>query len=202
VVSWPLRKGAKLRCGRAAKLRCGRAAKLSGGIRQRRSGCDDHGEGRRRWRALEAATTKSAVVELMRIAWRTGGAIATCVVADARARRNPSTGSSASASMSSCRRGHTYLMVVVDHDTGRLVWAKAGRDRATLQCFFDLLCPGRAAKIRLMSADAAEWISDCTTNCENATLCLDPFPHRAVGLPGPRRRAPGAMGRRPGGRCG
>lgn len=56
------------------------------------------------------------------------------------------------------------------------MWAKAGHDRATLQSFFDLLGPERAAKIRLISADAAEWIGECaTTNCENATLCLDPF---------------------------
>ena len=67
-------------------------------------------------------------------------------------------------------------MVVVDHDSGRLVWAADGHDRATLQQFFDLLGPERAAKIRLVSADAAEWIGDCaTTACENATLCLDPF---------------------------
>lgn len=55
---------------------------------------------------------------------------------------------------------HKYLMVVVDHDSDRLVWAAAGHDRATLQGFFDLLGPERAAKIRLVSADAAEWIGD------------------------------------------
>jgi len=56
------------------------------------------------------------------------------------------------------------------------VWAKAGRDRATLQEFFDLLGPQRASRIRLISADAAEWIGDCAlAACQNATLCLDPF---------------------------
>ena len=39
-------------------------------------------------------------------------------------------------------------MVVVDHDSGRLVWAAAGHDRATLQKFFDLLGPQRASRIR------------------------------------------------------
>ena len=43
----------------------------------------------------------------------------------------------------SYKRGHRYLTVVVDHDTGRLVWAKAGHNRATLQEFFDLLGPER-----------------------------------------------------------
>jgi transposase len=65
---------------------------------------------------------------------------------------------------------------VVDHDSGRLVWAKAGHDIDTLQEFFDLLGPERVAKIRLVSADAAEWIGDTAlAACENATLCLDPF---------------------------
>jgi len=44
-------------------------------------------------------------------------------------------------------RGHLYLLVVVDHDTGRLVWAAPGRDSATLQGFFDALGPQRCANI-------------------------------------------------------
>jgi len=122
-------------------------------------------------------TSKSAVVELMRIAWRTVGAIAARVVADARAACDPFDGlERIGIDEISYRRGHKYLMVVVDHDTGRLVWAKAGHDRATLQSFFDELGAERAARIRLISADAAEWIGECaTTNCENAVLCLDPF---------------------------
>ena len=38
----------------------------------------------------------------------------------------------------SYKRGHRYLTVVIDHDSGRLVWAAAGRDMATLQTIFDL----------------------------------------------------------------
>jgi transposase len=53
-----------------------------------------------------------------------------------------------------------YLMVVVDHNTGRLVWVAAGHDRATRQGFIDLLGAERAARIRLISADAAEWIGE------------------------------------------
>ena len=209
VVACRLRKGARLRCG----------------VCERRSGRYDSGDGRRRWRALDAGTTKvfieadaprvrcrdhgvtvawvpwarhgaghtrafddqvawlvthtskTAVVELMRIAWRTVGAIVARVVADARAAADPFDGlERIGIDEISYRRGHKYLMVVVDHDNGRLVWAKAGHDRATLQCFFDELGAERAAKIRLVSADAADWIGECaTTNCTNATLCLDPF---------------------------
>lgn len=79
-------------------------------------------------------TSKTAVVELMRIAWRTVGAIAARVVADARIARDPFDGlSRIGIDEISYRRGHKYLMVVVDHDTGRLVWAAEGHDRKTLQ---------------------------------------------------------------------
>jgi len=195
------------------------------GVCGRRCPGYDQGDGRRRWRALDAGTTrvfieadasrvdcrdhgvtvaavpwarhgaghtrafddqvawlvthtsKTAVVELMRVSWRTVGAIAERVVTDARATRDPFDGlCRIGIDEISYRRGHKYLMVVVDHDTGRLVWAKAGHDRATLQEFFDLLGPQRAAKIQLISADAAEWIGNVAlAACENATLCLDPF---------------------------
>jgi transposase len=47
----------------------------------------------------------------------------------------------------SYKRGHKYLLVVIDHDRGRLVWAAAGRDQATLHRFFDRLGAQRCAEI-------------------------------------------------------
>lgn len=41
----------------------------------------------------------------------------------------------------SYRKGHRYLIIVVDHDTGTLVWAAAGANSATLHRFRDLLAP-------------------------------------------------------------
>jgi transposase len=126
---------------------------------------------------LATNTSKSAVGALMRIAWVTVGAIVSRVVGDARAARDPFEGlTRIGIDEISYRRGQSFLLVVVDHDSGRLVWVGAGRTQATLQQFFDLLGPERAAKIRLISADAAEWIATCALpNCPNATLCLDPF---------------------------
>ena len=106
---------------------------------------------------LTTHTSKTAVVELMRVARRTVEAIAARVVTDARAERDPFDGLvRIGIDEISFRRDHKYLMVGVDHDTGRLVWAAEGHDHKTLQKFFDLLGPERAAKIRLVSADAAE----------------------------------------------
>jgi transposase len=76
----------------------------------------------------------------------------------------------------SYKRGHRYLTVVVDHDSGTLVWAAAGRDEATLAGFFDLLGAGRAAQITHVSADAADWIATVVAErCPNAIRCADAF---------------------------
>jgi len=60
--------------------------------------------------------------------------------------------------------------------TGRLVWAAPGKDKKTLNGFFDLLGAERCARIALVSADAAEWIGQVVAErCPNATLCTDGF---------------------------
>ncbi len=62
-------------------------------------------------------------------------------------------------------RGHSYLMVVVDHDTLRLVSANGrATTTPTLQDFFDELGPARAAKIRLISARAVIWVGECANH--------------------------------------
>ncbi len=121
--------------------------------------------------------SKSAVRELLRIAWPTVGSIVTRVVADAE----NSTDRFANLRRIgideiSYKRGHRYLTVVVDHDTGVLLWAHPGRDQKTLEKFFDRLGDDRCAAITLVSADAAEWIRNVVeARCPNAELCLDPF---------------------------
>jgi transposase len=76
----------------------------------------------------------------------------------------------------SYKRGHRYLTVVVDHDSGRLVWAAPGRDKATLAAFFDALGQERCAAITHVSADGADWIDAVAAErCPNAVRCADPF---------------------------
>lgn len=126
---------------------------------------------------LVTHTSKTTVGELLRIAWRTVGSIITRVVAEARAAADPFDGlRRIGIDEISYKKGHRYLMVVVDHDSGRLVWAAPGHDKATLARFFDALGPERCARIRLVSADAAEWIGEMARErCGHATVCLDPF---------------------------
>ena len=127
------------------------------------------------WLATHAS--RSAVCELLRIAWRSVGAIAARVVADAHGRVDPLEGlRRIGIDEISYKRGHRYLIVVVDHDSGRLIWAAPGRDKATLGRFFDALGKSRCAKLREVSADGAEWIAEVVrSRCLNARLSMDAF---------------------------
>jgi len=203
------RKGAALRCSRC----------------RAKSPRYDRGEGRRRWRHLDAGvlrvlleaeaprvacracgvnvahtpwarvsaghtvdfdrqvaylatrTSKSAVVELMRIAWRTVGTIVERYWRDVEDCYDRYDGlRRIGIDEIAYKKGRKYLTVVVDHDTGRLVWAGTGRDAASLEEFFELLGPARCGQITLVSADAARYIAKAVrAHLPHAVLCADPF---------------------------
>jgi transposase len=128
---------------------------------------------------LAVHTSRVAVAELLRVAWRTVGRIVARVGKEAET----STGTDRLVGLRrigideiSHKRGHRYLTVVVDHDTGRLVWAAPGHDEQTLERFFVALGTDRASQLTHVSADAAAWIANTVARrCPAAVLCLDPF---------------------------
>ena len=127
---------------------------------------------------LATHCSKSAVCELMRISWPTVGRIIERVAADERARQgDPLEGlRRIGIDELSFRKGQRYITVVVDHDSGRLVWAAEGRDKQTVLAFFEQLGPERAAQVELISSDLGEWITRAVRErCPAATLCLDPY---------------------------
>ena len=127
------------------------------------------------WLALQCS--KTAVTALLRIAWRTVGSIVTRVGAEIDATVDRLDGlARIGIDEISYKRGHRYLTVVVDHDSGRLVWAQPGRDKATVRAFFDQLGDARSAQITHVSADQADWIATVVAErCPQAVLCADPF---------------------------
>jgi transposase len=126
---------------------------------------------------LTVNTSKTAICHLLRIAWRTVGRICERVSAEAKAGRDLLQGlTELGFDEISIRKGQKYLTVVVDHHTGRLVWAAFGRDRKTVEKFLDLLGEERCKQIRLVSCDDAEWITrPIAERCENTVICLDPW---------------------------
>jgi transposase len=126
---------------------------------------------------LTVNTSKTAICHLMRIAWRTVGRICERVAAEAKQGRDLYANlERLGFDEISVRKGQRYLTVVVDHYTGRLVWAHAGRDRKTVEKFLDTLGKDRCEQIKLVSCDDAEWITrPIAERCPNAVICLDPF---------------------------
>lgn len=126
---------------------------------------------------LATQTSKQATTQLMRIAWRTVGAVVGRVWDEVAAGVDLLDGlSQIGIDEVSYRRGRLFLMVVIDHHTGRVVWIGKGQTRATLQGFFDLLGPARAAAITHVTADSAPYIAQVVTkNCPEAVRAADPF---------------------------
>ena len=128
---------------------------------------------------LAVSTSKKAICVLMRIAWRTVGRICERVAAEAKQGRDLYAGLKAlgfDEISISIRKGQKYPTVVVDHHTGRLVWAAYGRDRKTVEKFLDLLGKQRCEQIELVSSDDAEWITrPVAERCPDAVIALDPF---------------------------
>jgi transposase len=126
---------------------------------------------------LAAHTALSVLTVLLRIAWRTVAAIVTRVVADGRDTNDLLSGLvRIGIDEIAYRKGHRYLTVVVDHGSGRLVWAAEGRNQDTLGKFFDQLGDQRAALLTHVSCDGAEWIHSLVAQrAPAAIICLDPF---------------------------
>ncbi|WP_026198080.1 ISL3 family transposase [Sciscionella marina] len=153
---------------------------------------------------LATTTSKTTLRTLMRIAWPTVGAIVTRVRADIDAGIDRFAGlRRIGIDEISYKKNHKYLTIVVDHDTGRLVWAAAGNDKATLQQFFELLGPARCTELTHVSADAAAWIARVVAHyCPDAVRCADPFhvvKWATDALDQVRRQTWNALRRQPGG---
>jgi transposase len=126
---------------------------------------------------LTVHTTRKAVSELLRVAWRTVTHIVEAVGEEARNRVDLLEGlRRIGIDEVSYRKGQKYLTVVVDHQSGRLVWMHVGHDAATVGLFFEALGPERCERLDIVTADGAAWIEDAVRrHAPQALRCLDPF---------------------------
>jgi transposase len=126
---------------------------------------------------LAVHTTRSAVRDLLRVAWRTVTHAVELVGEEARRGTDLLEGlRRIGIDEVSYRKGHKYLTVVVDHLSGRLVWMHVGRDAETVGLFFQALGPQRCAALDVVTADGAGWIEEAVAKyAPYATRCLDPF---------------------------
>jgi transposase len=128
------------------------------------------------WFAVGAS--KKLVAELLRINWHTVGAIVTRVMKDRDGQDGDRLAGVTRVGIDEVHfaKGQRYLTVVVDHDSGRLLYVVEGRSKTSVEGFFDLLGEERSHGLTHISADGAEWIARVVeVRAPHAALCLDPF---------------------------
>lgn len=128
---------------------------------------------------LARAAAKTVVAELLRVDWQTVGRMIERVVAE-HTRNRDGDGLDDLRRIGidevAYRKGHRYLMCVVCHDTGRVVWAAPGRSQVVAAGFFQQLGAERCKRITAVSVDLhGGWLGVIHHYCPNAQVCADPF---------------------------
>ena len=122
------------------------------------------------------AMDKKAVTRALRIDWDTVGRICERVVADELDPARLDELFHVGVDEVSWRKHHNYLTLVVNHDTGKIVWGAQGKDAKTLDTFFDALGEARSGQIEAVSMDMGPaFRKSVLTHAEQATICFDPF---------------------------
>lgn len=128
------------------------------------------------WLCVHA--NRTVVAELMRIDWKSVGGICNRVYGRIDDAAGDKFGNLVRIGVdeTSYKKGHKYMTVVLDHDTGRVVWCAKGHGKDVLRSFFSLLAPDQRASIEVVTADGARWIADVVAECcPDAEVALDPF---------------------------
>jgi len=119
---------------------------------------------------------KTAVAELTDIAWVTVGQIAERLVAEKLLEDRFEGLTKIGVDEISYRKHHKYLTVVVDHESGRVVWVGEGKSAKTLGQFFEELGPERAKTIELVSIDmSAAYEKAIREGIPHAKIVFDRF---------------------------
>ncbi len=125
---------------------------------------------------LAQRADKTTLSDMMRIGWATVGTIIERVVARLRPGDALDGLHTIGVDELSYRRHHQYVTVVVDHERGAVVWAREGKDAATLGAFFQELGKERCAKLEAVTLDlSAAYIKAVTEASPGARLIFDRF---------------------------
>jgi transposase len=124
---------------------------------------------------LAQQMAKAPIARLLRIAWDSVGRIVERVVSDHLDEERLSGLVAIGCDEISYRKGQRYLTCVADHARGGIVWARPGRNAATLQAFFDELGE-RKHSIRAVSIDmSAGYENAIRAAVPDAEICFDAF---------------------------
>ena len=120
---------------------------------------------------------KTTITKLLRVSWEAVAKIVIDVVADSLDVARLDGLYRIGVDEVSYRKGHRYLTVVANHDAGgAVVWAKEGKDAATLEAFYDELGEQGCSELEAVSLDMGGAYKKATdAKASDARQCVDPF---------------------------
>jgi transposase len=125
---------------------------------------------------LAQMSSKTVVSTMMRVAWATVGAIVARLVDRLLPGDQLDGLTHIGVDELSYRKHHKYVTIVVDHTTGRVVWAREGKNADTLRAFFQELGPERSALIQAVTIDMSQaYINAVSESAKNAQIIFDRF---------------------------
>ncbi len=125
---------------------------------------------------LAQRADKTTLSDMTRIGWATVGKIIERVVKRLRPEDALDGLRLIGVDELSYRRHHQYVTVVVDHERGAIVWAREGKDAATLRAFFEELGKERCAQLEAVTLDlSAAYIKAVTEASPKARLIFHRF---------------------------
>lgn len=125
---------------------------------------------------LAQMSAKTVVATMMRIAWATVGPIIERVVERLLPGDRLDGLTHIGVDELSYRKHHKYVTIVVDHTTGRVVWAREGKNADTLRAFFQELGAERCALLQAVTIDMSKaYISAVSESAKNAQIIFDRF---------------------------
>jgi transposase len=119
---------------------------------------------------------KTAVVELMGIAWYTVGSIVERVVGRLSPPDRLANLRVIGVDELSYRKHHKYVTIITDHESGKVVWAREGKSAATLDAFFMELGAERCAQLSTVTLDMSQaYITSVNAHAPQAQMVFDRF---------------------------
>lgn len=76
----------------------------------------------------------------------------------------------------SFKKGHSYVTIVTDCDSKKVIWVSEGNEKKSLDQFFEVLGPERCSRIKTVSKDLWKpYAASCNEYIPHATQVADPF---------------------------
>lgn len=125
---------------------------------------------------LARVTDKTAVSCILGVTWRAAGSMVKRVVGDLLDPTRLDGLRRIGVDEFSYRKHHRYITVIVNHDTGKIVWSAKGKSGDTLRKFFDELGPERLAALETITIDmSAAYKSAIAERAPHVKVIFDRF---------------------------